>query len=275
MRPLSSSCDDTAPISSSSSLSASRSSWSSLGRSRFRRRLVAATGGTTMIGAAATGAWPDDRASRRHRTVATASRSTGVAWRWPSSCIFNTSLAAKKASTWAAVSAISPRRRRSSSDSSTWVTSVMSVWPKVAAPPLIECAVRKIAASCSMSGASVSSVSSSRSISASSSSASSKNTWKNWLISMLMPVSYCQTYAAVEMCKRPPAARPRVVPPTSADRAGLDAASTQHLADHLGQPGRVERLDQPAGGARSAALGLHLVARFGSQHQDGHPCIGW
>jgi hypothetical protein len=67
-----------------------------------------------------------------------------------------------------------------------WVTSDMSFSPNVEAPPLIECAVRKIAFRSSASGAAMSTASSSRSFSASSSSASSKKTWKNWLMSMVM-----------------------------------------------------------------------------------------
>ncbi|CFW11243.1 Uncharacterised protein [Bordetella pertussis] len=73
-------------------------------------------------------------------------------------------------------SPISPRRIASSRFSSKCVVPA-SFWkqPKVAAPPLMECAARKIALSCSMSGAPTSSSSSNCSICASSSSASSKN----------------------------------------------------------------------------------------------------
>ncbi|KGC56682.1 chemotaxis two-component sensor kinase CheA domain protein [Burkholderia mallei] len=57
------------------------------------------------------------------------------------------------------------------------VVSVSAVKPNVAAPPLIECAARKIAARSSGSGEATSRFSSSCSICASSSSASSKNVW--------------------------------------------------------------------------------------------------
>jgi len=88
-----------------------------------------------------------------------------------------TSFDTRKASTCSGVSAISFLRMRSSSDSSMWVTSVMSLKAKVAAPPLIECAARKIALRSSLSGADTSIASNNFSISASSSSASSKKTW--------------------------------------------------------------------------------------------------
>jgi hypothetical protein len=73
--------------------------------------------------------------------------------------------------------ASSRRRVRSSRFSKMCVVSVRAVKPNVAAPPLIECAARKIALSASASGDSMSTSSSSCSISTSSSSASSKKVW--------------------------------------------------------------------------------------------------
>src|SRR5471032_2506200 len=161
------------------------------------------------------------------------------------------SLAARKASTCSDVSAISPLRMRSSSVSRMWVTSVMLVTPNVEAPPLTEWAVRKIAFRSSASGASMFTASSSRSISASSSSASSKKTWKNWLISMVMVIL-------------------RVV--RSASFAC--ALSADDLLHYLDEPLWIEGFDQPAIGAGGAALGFHLVGRFGGQHQDGRLLVG-
>ncbi len=109
-------------------------------------------------------------------TSATCSSSTAVANRCPSTSIFSTSFAAKNASTCSAVSAISCLRILSSKFSSTCVISVMSIKPKVAAPPFIEWAARKIALSSSSSGLSMSMPRSKRSASANSSSASSKKT---------------------------------------------------------------------------------------------------
>src|ERR1700712_4723708 len=44
--------------------------------------------------------------------------------------------------------------------------------------------------------------------------------------------------------------------------------SADHLLDHFDELGRVEGLDQPAGGAGTAPGLLHLVARLGGQDQD-------
>jgi len=182
------------------------------------------------------------------RTLATASWSTGVPIRWPSSIILRISLACKKASTCSEVRAISRVRILSSKDSRMWVTSVMSVRPKVDAPPLSECAVRKMASRHSGSGAATSTANNRRSFSASNSSASSKNTWKNWLISIVINTPHLFHRA-----------------PTSTGRT-----STDHFFDHFDQALRIEGLDQPAIGAGSAPLGFHFIARFGGQHQNWH-----
>jgi hypothetical protein len=68
------------------------------------------------------------------------------------------------------------RRTRSSSVSSSWVSSVTSEKPNVAAPPLIECATRKIAFSSSSLALSTSIASSIDSMLARFSPASSKKT---------------------------------------------------------------------------------------------------
>src|SRR5438132_2823471 len=44
--------------------------------------------------------------------------------------------------------------------------------------------------------------------------------------------------------------------------------SANDLLDDFQQLGRIEGLDQPAGGARAAACLLHLVARLGREDED-------
>ena len=88
----------------------------------------------------------------------------------------STSPACRKASTISCVRGISFLRTRSSRVSKIWVTSAMSVKPKVPLPPLIEWAARKMAFTWSASGASRSSASNKASILTRCSAASSKNT---------------------------------------------------------------------------------------------------
>ena len=113
---------------------------------------------------------------RRLQMSVTACASTSL-WYWrPASCIFSTSQALRNTSTISLRSLSLSVRSLSSSDSRMCVVSVISVKPKVPAPPLIECAVRKIAFKSSLLGAPTSSSSSNRSISPRSSADSSKNT---------------------------------------------------------------------------------------------------
>ncbi|OIQ63664.1 hypothetical protein GALL_547950 [mine drainage metagenome] len=118
-----------------------------------------------------------DNAFKRALICSTASWSTLLPFLCPSISISSTSFAVRNASTCSEVKGISPLRIRSSKDSRTWVTSVISLNPNVAAPPFMECAVRKMASRSSESGAAISTSSNNLSFSASNSAASSKKTW--------------------------------------------------------------------------------------------------
>ena len=96
---------------------------------------------------------------------------------WRASCERSASPAPSSTSTIGAVGCSSWRRSLSSSVSIWCVSSAASAKPKVAAPPLIECAQRKIAFSASSSAASTSSAMSCCSIRSRFSPASSKKTW--------------------------------------------------------------------------------------------------
>src|SRR6185437_10626522 len=86
-------------------------------------------------------------------------------------------------------SASSPRRAASSRFSSRWVVRCSASKPKVPAPPLIECAARKIAFNCSGSGCARSSANKCASMPSSSSPASSKNeSWNSETSTSLPPL---------------------------------------------------------------------------------------
>ncbi len=151
-----------------------------------------ATGATGAAGAVAAGAatatgagaaWPSTNARMDRSRSAVSIGSAPLPW-WRASCAVNASPDCSSTSTIGGVTFSSWRRSLSSSVSIWCVSSATSVKPKVAAPPLTECAQRKIALSSSSSGDCTSSASSMRSICSRFSPASSKKTWKNWLRSM-------------------------------------------------------------------------------------------
>src|SRR5699024_1988989 len=110
------------------------------------------------------------------------SGSKGSDWRYADTISDSTSLVVRNKSIMSARNGNSPLRMSSNTFSSTCVVSASSSKvPKVAAPPLIECAALKIALRSSASGASTSSANNKPSISVKSSSASSKKVSKNWL----------------------------------------------------------------------------------------------
>jgi hypothetical protein len=98
------------------------------------------------------------------------------AW-WRASRLRSRSPACSSVSIIAVVGGCSWRRRRSSSVSIACVRAATSAKPKVAAPPLTECAQRKMACSVSSAGAATSSPSSNCSKVSRLSAASSKKTW--------------------------------------------------------------------------------------------------
>ena len=118
--------------------------------------LAAAAG--SLANAAATGALPvlSVSATRRWQVSCTCAGSALPLPRCAASRSLSTSPASRKASIMSRRKASSPLRMRSSKFSSTWVTSARSVKPKVPAEPLIECAARNTALSCSASGFSMS-----------------------------------------------------------------------------------------------------------------------
>jgi len=68
------------------------------------------------------------------------------------------------------------------------------------------------------------------------------------------------------------AAKRREVDTRGCKRVGVhenpDQQSAEYAPDDLEQTIGIERLDQPAGGAGRAALGLHFVAELRRQHED-------
>src|SRR5699024_11800990 len=103
-------------------------------------------------------------------------------WQYVNNIAESTSLVVRNKTIMSASNGNSPLRMSSNTFSSTCVVSASSSKvPKVAAPPLIECAALKIALRSSASGASTSSANNKPSISVKSSSASSKKVSKNWL----------------------------------------------------------------------------------------------
>src|SRR5690606_30225982 len=149
----------------------------------------------------------------------------------------STSTASSSASTEAPSSRRLPARASSRSVSSRWVRSVTARKPKVAAPPLIEWAARNTTLIVSRSGSADSRRSRPASMACRPSRLSSKNAaWKR-LMSMVGP-------------------------------------SAQHLAHGGDQLGRLERLDQPAGGTGGAAFLLLVGARLGGQHQQRGELVG-
>ena len=104
-------------------------------------------------------------------------RAMRLAWLSTASRLRSTSPASRHASTMPEESGCSCLRTMSSSVSMTWVTSVMSLKPKVPLEPLIEWAARNKAFKSSASGASTSIDTSRFSMDARCSAASSKNTW--------------------------------------------------------------------------------------------------
>src|SRR5690606_40055594 len=143
----------------------------------------------------------------------------------------STSTASSSASTAAASRRRLPARASSSSVSSRWVRSLTARKPKVAAPPLIEWAARNTTLMVSRSGSADSRRSKPASMACRPSRLSSKNAaWKR-LMSIVGP-------------------------------------SAQDLAHGGDQLRRLERLDQPAGGAGGAAFLLLVGTRLGGQHQQ-------
>ena len=93
---------------------------------------------------------PSARISASSAVVSTAPARRAPCW-WRASCPRKASPARSSTSTIAAVVASSWRRSLSSRDSIWWVSSATSAKPNVAAPPLTECAQRKIEFSVSSS----------------------------------------------------------------------------------------------------------------------------
>ncbi len=142
--------------------------------------LLALAAGAFRAGACS--AWADCTAPASSRTRASSSVVSGgpppAPW-CSASCAFSASPACRSTSTIGADGASSWRRSLSSSVSIWCVSSATSAKPKVAAPPLTECAQRKIAFSSSSLADSMSMSSSSCSIRSRFSPASSKKTWWN------------------------------------------------------------------------------------------------
>ena len=136
----------------------------------------AATAAVAVAGAAL-GRLPAAKSTMRRTKspVGTASPAP-PAW-WRANKLREASADSSRASTISGIGVISWRRSRSRSDSILWVNSATSVKPKVAEPPLIEWAQRKMPLSSSSLACVKSKLSSICSIWSRFSAASSKKTW--------------------------------------------------------------------------------------------------
>src|SRR5690348_9982318 len=176
-------------------------------------------------------------AAKRSRRPSLAASATAPPSRERASMPRMQSTDCSNSSTVSASAARRPPRTSSSSDSSTWVNAARSANPKVAAPPLIECAARKIVWMSSGSWTPFSRTSNASSIPSRPSRLSSKKVWWNWRRSTVL-------------------------------MGGGRPCSAGHARDRREQLVRIERLDQPAGGAGGLALLLLVRVGFGGEDQD-------